>query len=81
LGPYFGLCFVDLHRYQKNSGTLIRHDIRVTHLVHPIFEIAFGNIREPLIPAAQDKDMEPLDEQADKRDDAITQRTIPIRVQ
>jgi hypothetical protein len=43
----------------------------IAHHVHNVFEIAFGNVREPFVPVAQDQDMEPLDEQADECDYAI----------
>ena len=45
--------------------------MRVTHDVYQIFEIPFGNVREPLVPASENQDVEPLDEQADERDDAV----------
>ena len=63
--------FINLHGGREDLRTLIGHDIRVTHHVDQVFEIDFGNIREPLIPVTENQDMEPLDEQADERDDAI----------
>ena len=63
--------FKNLHGNREDCRTRIGHDIRVTHHVHKVFEIASGNVREPLVPAAKDQDMEPLDEQADERDHAI----------
>jgi len=58
-GQFLSLLFVNLHGGRDDLRTLIGHDIHVTHRVHKVFEIAFGNIREPLIPTAQDQDMEP----------------------
>ena len=63
--------FKNLHGNREDLRTRIGHDIRITHDAHQVFEIPFGNVWEPLVPAAENQDMEPLDKQADERDDAV----------
>ena len=63
--------YKNLHSNREDLRTRIGHDIRITHDAHQVFEIPLGNVREPFVPAAENQDMEPLDEQADERDYAI----------
>ena len=63
--------FVDFYGYWQEIRSLVRHDIRVTHNVHEIFEVAFCEAGKALVPASKDQDVEPLDNEAYERDDPV----------
>ena len=52
-------------------GASVGHEIRVPHDVYEVLKVSLGEVGEPLVPAPQHKDVEPLEKQAEKRDEAV----------
>ena len=43
-------------------GASVGHEIRVPHDVYEVLKVSLGEVGEPLVPAPEDQDIEPLDE-------------------
>ncbi len=69
--------FVYPDRDREDIRALVGHDVRIPHDGNQVFEIPSGKVREPFVPAAKNKDVEPLDEQADERDHTIHPENNP----
>jgi hypothetical protein len=63
--------FEYFHAHRHDIRPLVRHEIRIGYDMDHVFEISFRNIRERLVPAPEDQDVEPLDKEADACNDPI----------
>lgn len=63
--------FADFHFHRKDIRPGVCHEVCVWHYVDRILEITPCNVRQCLIPASESQDMEPLDEEADEREDSV----------
>ncbi len=63
--------FEDIHRHRYDTRPLVRHEVGIGQDMNHILQIPLYNIREPLAPAPEDQDMEPLDDETDDGNDDV----------
>ncbi len=68
---FYRSLFKNLYRNRQEIGAHVGHEVGIVHDVYEIFQVAFRKTGQRLIPPAEDQDMEPLDEKADKSEDPV----------
>ena len=68
---FFNDFFVNPDLIRQDPGPGITHEVNVAHPVDQVFQVPFYEIGEPFMPPAKDKDVKPLEDQADGSKDSV----------
>ena len=69
--------FDDLHRHREDIRPLVAHEVYIGHHMYEVFQVPLDKVREPLVPAPEDQDMDPLNNEAYAGDDPVHPQDDP----